>query len=85
MEETLAEWRTRRYSEIWDIHLSEAAMIMSAKTDEKYRTSLEAVGAAKVLKIAMLSKEFEEKMREQGRKEYNYQEKMDYLMEIFKA
>lgn len=85
IDDAITEWRERGYSEIWDIYLSEAALIVSAKTDRNYRISPEAVGAAKVLKMALMIKEFEDKMKVEGRVKYSYQEKMNYLWDIFQA
>lgn len=85
IDETINEWRNREHSSIWDIYLAEAAMIISARTDVKHNISLEAVGAAKVLKMALKTKEFEDKMREEGRTKYTYQEKIDYLWDTFQA
>lgn len=61
VEEALNEWKEREYSHMWDIHLTEAAFIVSAKTDSRFNTSPEAVGAAKVLKIALKLNEFQKK------------------------
>lgn len=85
IDDTINEWRNREYSPIWDIYLAEAALVISARTDRKYNVSPEAVGAAKVLKMALKTKEFEDKMREEGRTKYTYQEKIDYLWDTFQA
>lgn len=85
VEETLNEWKEREYSHMWDIYLTEAAFIVSAKTDSRFNTSPESVGAAKVLKIALKLNEFQKKIKSEGRKSYQYQEKLDYLMEVLNA
>lgn len=85
VDDVIAEWRERECSEKWDSYFSEAALIVSAKIDRNYRISSEAVGAAKVLKMALMIKEFEDRMKAEGREKYSYQEKMNYLWDIFQA
>lgn len=85
VDDVIAEWRERDYSEKWDSYLSEAAFIVSAKINRSYRISPEAVGAAKVLKMALMIKEFEDRMKAEGREKYSYQEKMNYLWDVFQA
>jgi len=85
IDDTINEWRNRADSPIWDIYLAEAAQIISTRTDAKGNVSLEAVGAAKVLKMALKAKEFEDKTKAEGRKNYSYQEKIDYLWDVYQA
>lgn len=49
------------------------------------RASLEAVGAAKVLKLAIRLREFSEEVREKGEHEYKLVDQYNYIKDILDA
>ena len=49
------------------------------------RSSLEAVGAAKVIKIALRLREFSKKLEAEGRDTYKIVEKYEYIKDILEA
>ena len=51
----------------------------------KGKITLEAVGAAKILRLAMKLREFELELKEQGRNEYTVGEQYEYLKDIINA
>lgn len=44
----------------------------------------EAVGVAKLLKAAMKLKEFQDKIKSEGREDYTITEEYEYIKEVFK-
>lgn len=86
--EARAEWnsRIRGGCAIWDCDLTEAIVLMLAHREKSSgRASLEAVGVAKVLKLAVRMSEFKEKMRAEGRSGYKASEEYDYIKDILEA
>ncbi len=70
----------------WEFYLAEAISIMLAKTEGcSRRVSLEAVGAAKVLKLAVRLQEFSRMLEEKGKKKYRLMDKYEYIRDIFDA
>lgn len=47
--------------------------------------SKEAVGAAKVLKLALRLKEFSDRLKEEGRSEYTIKEEIEFIQDILDA
>lgn len=83
IDETVTEFdKVRSHSLVWDIYLKEAVAVMTTHTDKHYKVSEQAVGAAKVLKIAMRMKEFDDKLKSEGRTKYKISEKYDYIKDI---
>ena len=60
---------------------------LSERRDElkSSRASLEAVGAAKVLKLAIRLREFSEEVREKGEHEYKLVDQYNYIKDILDA
>lgn len=86
VEEAMQEWNSRDDScHIWDFYLMRAVNMMLGKFDRNFRTSPEAVGAAKCLKIALRLKEFSDKLSAEGKKEYTLKEQLDFIKDIFDA
>lgn len=86
VEEAGQEWNGRdRDCCIWDVYLCRAVSIMLGKVDRDLRTSQEAVGAAKCLKLAIRLKEFSDRIRSEGRSEYTYGELHGYIRDILDA
>lgn len=63
----------------------EAMSIMLSKKEARGRVSLEAVGAAKVLKLAIKMNEFEDLVARCGKREYEIGEKYEYIKDILNA
>ena len=88
IEEAKAEWNSRVSGDvaIWDGDFAEAMAIMLAHRESSSgRASLEAVGAAKVLKLAVRMSEFKEKVMAEGRKQYTTGEMYEYIKDILEA
>lgn len=87
IEEARTEWNTRSNDcYIWEHYLVEAITYMLCQTEGiSSRASAEAVGAAKVLKIAMRLREFSEELREKGEHEYKLTDQYNYIKDILDA
>ncbi len=59
--------------------------VMSGTEGRSLRVSLEAVGAAKVLKLAIRLRQFSMKLEGEGRKEYTLGEQLEYIKDILEA
>ena len=88
IEETINEWNNRDKDIFtWELYLAEAFGIMLGHVEKKNfkRASLEAVGAAKVLKLALRLRQFSKKMKSEGRDKYTVGEKMKFVEDIIDA
>ncbi len=87
LEEAEKEWNSREQGCLaWEFYLAEAISIMLVKTEGRSRrVSLEAVGAAKVLKLAVRLREFSRMLEEKGEKKYRLMDKYEYIRDIFDA
>lgn len=86
IEEALAEWNGRNPGYVDGLYLKEALGIMTGALERKGRSpSLEAVGAAKVLKLAIRLRQFSEMVKERGDTEYKVSEMVDYIRDILDA
>lgn len=86
VEEARREWNEKDNScYIWDYYLYEAVSIMLGATDRNLRVSQEAVGVAKCLKLAIRLKQFSDKLKEEGRKEYTLKEQLTFIEDILRA
>ncbi len=87
VEKVRKEWNNRDGDcFVWSLYLQEAVGCMLCKTEGfSGRLSAEAVGAAKVLKIAMRLHEFYEGVRERGEHEYRVADKYNYIKDILDA
>lgn len=88
INDTIAEWNNRDKSMFgWELYLIEAFGYVMAKTEKNSinRPSPEAVGAAKVLKLALRLREFSKKLQEEDRDKYTAQERFDYVEDILDA
>lgn len=71
---------------IWDIYLGLAIGIMLGQTEGiSRRVSLEAVGAAKVLQLALRIQQFDAELRARGEHEYKIVDKCEYIKDILEA
>lgn len=87
VEEARAEWNSRDAEcNIWDFYIHEAISYMLTHHEGKsFRTSLEAVGAAKILKIALRLREFSKILEEKGEREYKLMDQYNYIKDILEA
>lgn len=86
VEDARSEWNNRTSDcLIWDMYLYEAISVMIGHCDKNLRVSPEAVGVAKCLKLAMRIKEFHEKNKAEGKKEYKVGEFYEYIKDILEA
>ena len=87
VEEAMEEWNARDSGcHIWEYYLVKAMSFMAGHVERRtMRTSLEAVGAAKAIKIALRLREFSEKLKAEGRKQYTIGEQYEYIKDIMDA
>lgn len=86
IEEAEAEWNGRdKECFAWDIYIVQAMSYMLGHMEKGMRLSREAVGAAKVLKIAMRLREFYEGLKARGEHEYKLADQYNYIKDILDA
>ena len=87
IEEAMNEWNSRDKDVfVWELYLAEAFSLMLGHVEKNsLRASLEAVGAAKVLKIALRLREFSKKLQGEGRDKYTAGEKYEFVKDIIDA
>lgn len=87
IKEAVEEWSGRNVDcMIWDIYLERATNWMIGHVERRgLRRSLEAVGAAKVLKIAVRLEKFSRELKEKGQTQYKLNEEYDYIKDIMDA
>ena len=87
IEEAMNEWNSRDKDVfVWELYLAEAFSLMLGHVEKRsLRTSLEAVGAAKVLKLALRLREFSKKLQGEGRDKYTAGEKYEFVKDIIYA
>lgn len=85
IEEAEAEWNGRDLEcLIWDLYIMRALFYVMGHGRAR-GISPEAVGAAKVLKVAMRLRRFELELKENGRDKYSYMEQYEYIKDILNA
>lgn len=85
IEEAEAEWAGRDTKcLVWDLYMMRAVFHVLGYGSVR-GISPEAVGVAKVLKIAIRLQKFESELKESGRDEYSYREQYDYIKDILNA
>lgn len=87
IEEAREEWNNREEGcVIWDLYLTEALSFMLGHFDKKdHRLSREAVGAAKVLKLAIRLRKFSKELEAKGEHEYKLTDQYNYVKDILDA
>lgn len=87
IDEAREEWNGRSSDcFIWEYYLMDAISYMLCQREGmSSRASLEAVGAAKVLKLAIRLREFSEEVREKGKHEYKLVDQYNYIKDILDA
>lgn len=84
IEETKQLWTDRGECVIWEYYiLLAASFLLGQKERSNIRSpSLEAVGAAKVLRITLRLHEFQQKIKDEGKTSYTIKEQYDYIKDI---
>lgn len=83
IDEVKAEWNGRdKECLVWEIYMMQAMSYMIGHTEKDLRLSREAVGAAKVLKIAMMLREFAEDLKAKGENQYKLIDQYNYIKDI---
>lgn len=87
IKEAVEEWNGRSMDcRVWDIYLQQAAGWMTGHVERRgLRRSLEAVGAAKVLKVAIRLEKYSRELREKGQDKYTLDEQYNYIRDILDA
>ncbi|MCX4305252.1 MAG: hypothetical protein OSJ69_05555 [Acetatifactor sp.] len=85
IDEAKAEWNSREECYVWDAYMMQAMSYMLGHMEKGMRLSREAVGAAKVLKIAMRLREFSEELKAKGEHEYKVVDQYNYIKDILDA
>lgn len=83
--DTKNAWNEKPACYIWDHFLLKATFYMLGHFEKTAgcNASLEAVGAAKTMAIALKLKEFHDRLEERGEKQYSLMEEHDYIKYIF--
>lgn len=86
VEQASLEWNARNSAcYTWDLYLYEAITIMLGHTDRNMRTSPEAVGVAKCLKLAIRLEQFSRMLKAENRETYTLRKQLDYIKDILDA
>lgn len=86
VEEARQEWNARDGScLVWDVYIMSAISLVLGARDRNFRVSPEAVGAAKVLKLALRMKEFQDRLKAEGRTTYKIDEEFEFIRDILEA
>ena len=86
IEDAQCEWNNRdKECFVWDVYLMQAVSYMLGHVEKGGRVSPEAVGAAKVLKLAMRLREFSEELKAKGEHEYKLVDQYNYIKDILDA
>lgn len=86
IDEAREQWEKRdRTCFNWEFYIMRALVWMTSYTDNRGNSSLEAVGAAKVYKIALRFKEFEDEKQRLGETKYKFKELYESVKEIMEA
>lgn len=80
IENTKNKWKEPEEGNSW-IYLARAVSWVMGRVDHKGNVHPEAIGAAKVLQVAMKMQEFIAKLKEEGRDRYTTGELYEYLKE----
>lgn len=84
IDEAEEEWKNREEScrVWWEVYIMQAISYMLGHSGKDMSLSLEAVGVAKVLKIAMRLREFSEELKAKGETEYKVIDQYNYIKDI---
>lgn len=86
IDEATEEWNNRDEDcLVWEFYIMQAISYMLGHSGKDMRLSLEAVGAAKVLKTAMKLRKFSEELKAKGEDQYNVMDQYNYIKDILDA
>lgn len=87
IKEAKTEWNNKECEcNIWNFYIMQAISYMLGHVESRSRrASLEAVGAAKILKLAIRLREFDRMIQDRGEHEYKLIERYNYIKDIFEA
>lgn len=85
VEEAVKEWEECDKVLAFDVFILKAIFTIICTKDVKGHVSQEAVGVAKVLKLAVRLKQFSEKLEAENRLKYTVGEQYDYIKDILEA
>lgn len=86
IEDAQCEWNNRdKECFVWDVYLMQAMSYMLGHVEKGGRISPEAVGAAKVLKLAIRLREFSEELKAKGEHEYKLVDQYNHIKDILDA
>ena len=86
IDEAMEQWQKRdRTCFKWEFYVMRALVWMTSYTDNRGNISPEAVGAAKVVKIALRFKEFEEEIQKSGQSAYTVGELYESIRDIMET
>jgi len=86
IKEALDQWEKRDTAcLVWEFYIMRAMIWMTSYLDNRGNPSPEAVGVAKVYKIALRLKEFEEEKRKSDNPDYTVGEMYENLKDIMEA
>ena len=86
IDEAREEWLKRdRTCFKWEFYIMRALVWMTSYKDNRGNISPEAVGAAKVIKIALRFKEFEEEIQKSGQSAYTVGELYESIRDIMES
>lgn len=85
VDETKTLWDKRPECYTWDFYILNAITYMMCHRDRNFKLSQEAVGAAKVLRLALKLREFNEKLSKEGKKEFRIADQMEFIKDIYEA
>ena len=86
IDEAREEWKKRDLGCIlWDYYIQQALVWMTSYTAMNLRPFPQVVGAAKVYKIALRFKEFEDEKKRLGETKYKFKELYESLKDIMEA
>lgn len=85
VESAKEQWRSQ--GSIYDLlaFLPDAMGLVLNDKDRNGRVTMEAVGVARMMKLAVRLREFYEKLKEEGRTTYKLEEQFDYIEDILRA
>ena len=84
VEETREAWNVQSDYKM-RMYLTSAISVVLGLKDSQHRVSPEAIGAAKVLRIAIRLMEFENELEKEGRTTYKVSEQYEYIKDILDA
>lgn len=86
IDEALKQWENRDDElMLYDVYLLKAIYCMIGHRDSNLKITKEGIGVAKVLLLAVRFKEFSDKLRNEGKKEFTVGEQYEFIKDILDA